>query len=103
MTSNLRSARWKTRARRSAGIPSKSRKGWNVMVLSPMSSIMRRTSRGVPLKDSKSFSNSSTFLKPAAAIAASFSLRPPLRQTVAIAFCMSASKPFGRSGDELRE
>ena len=86
--SNLRSARWNTRARRSVGMPSKSRKGWNVMVRNPRPSIMRRTSAGVPLNDNRSFSNISTPLNPAAAIASSFSFRTPLRQTVAIAVCI---------------
>src|SRR6185436_3736941 len=84
-------------------MPSKSRKGWNVMVRNPRPSIMRRTSAGVPLNDNRSFSNISTPLKPAAAIASSFSFRTPLRQTVAIAVCISTSEPLGRHGDERRE
>src|SRR3954471_24877313 len=70
------------------------------MVLSPMSSIIRRTSRGAPLNDSRSFSNSSTFLNPAAAIASSFSLKPPLRQTVAIEFSTSSSETAGKRDRE---
>ena len=53
MTSNLRSARANTLERCGSGIPSKSRKGWKVIVLSPRPSIMRRASAGVPLNDSK--------------------------------------------------
>src|SRR5581483_1250553 len=46
---------------------------------------MRRTSEGEPLNDSRSASNSSTRVKPARAIASSFSSSVPLRQTVAMA------------------
>jgi hypothetical protein len=49
---------------------------------------MRRTSAGVPLNESRSFSKTSTALKPAAAMASSFSFKVPLRQTVAMAVCM---------------
>jgi hypothetical protein len=61
------------------------------MLFKPKLSIMRRTSAGAPLNDRRSFSKISTPLKPAAAIASSFSCRTPLRQTVAIAVCIEAS------------
>src|SRR5665213_3587440 len=82
--SNLRSARSKVRVRCGSGMPSKSRNGWKVMALSPRSAISLAMSGGVPLYDSKSLSKNSTPRNPAAAIASSFSLKPPLRQTVAI-------------------
>src|SRR5215218_5433537 len=88
MTSNLRSARANTLERCGSGMPSKSRNGWKVIVSSPRPSIMRRASAGVPLKDSRSFSKISTPLNCAAAMASIFSLRVPLRQTVAIALRM---------------
>ena len=84
ITSNLRSARAKTRSRLSPVMPSKSRNGWKAMISSPASSQRWRTSVGVPLNDSRSFSKISTPLNPAAAIAASFSSRLPLSETVAI-------------------
>ncbi len=82
--SNLRSARANTRSRFSPVMPSKSRNGWKVMISSPRSAQRWRTSAGVPLNDSRSFSKISTPLKPAAAIASSFSSRLPLSDTVAI-------------------
>src|SRR6478752_5967378 len=88
MTSNLRSARAKALDRCGSGIPSKSRKGWKVIVPSPRSSIMRRASAGVPLNDKRSFSKISTPLNCAAAIASIFSASVPLRQTVAMAVRM---------------
>lgn len=85
ITSNLRSARAKARLRWGSGMPSKSRKGWKVTICKPRSATMRRTSPGEPSKVSRSFSKISTAVKPAAAIASSFSSRVPDRQTVAIA------------------
>src|SRR5262245_31545647 len=84
MTSNFRSARSKVRARCGSGMPSKSRNGCSVTILSPSAATWRATSAGVIAADSRSFSKISTCLKPAAAIASSFSLRSPLRLTVAI-------------------
>ena len=51
---------------------------------------MRATSFGVPLKDSRSLSKISTPVKPAAAVASSFSARPPASDTVAIEVCIRA-------------
>src|SRR6478736_9732137 len=87
--SNLRSALENTLDPAGSGMPSKSRKGWNVIVVNPRSATMPRTSAGVPLKDRRSFSKISTPLNPAAAIASSFSFSVPLSDTVAIAVCMS--------------
>src|SRR5215212_619272 len=86
--SNLRSARAKVRLRCGSGMPSKSRKGWNVTIFRPSSATMRATSFGVPLNDNKSLSKISTPVNPAAAVACSFSARPPLSDTVAIEVCM---------------
>ena len=85
MTSNLRSARENALPRCGSGMPSKSRKGWKVMISSPRSAAIRRTSAGVPLNDRRSFSKISTPLNFAAAMASSFSGSVPLRQTVAMA------------------
>src|SRR5215469_220296 len=53
---------------------------------------MRRpTCAGVPSNDRRSFSKISTPLKRAAAVASSFSLSVPAKQTVAIAVCTPAS------------
>ena len=49
---------------------------------------MRATSFGVPLNDNRSLSKISTPVKPAAAIASSFSASPPLSDTVAIEVCI---------------
>ena len=89
--SNLRSARENALARCGSGMPSKSRNGWKVTASSPSSLMRRPTAAGVPSNDSRSFSKISTPLKRAAAIASSFSLSVPLRQTVAIAVCTCAS------------
>src|SRR5882672_1011468 len=85
--SNLRSARENAFARSGSGIPSKSRNGWKVTAARPRSLILRPTCAGAPSNDNRSFSKISTPLKRAAAIASSFSLRVPLRQTVAMAVC----------------
>ena len=90
MTSNLRSARSKARLRCGSGRPSKSRNGWNSVIASPASRAMRPTSRGEPSKARKSFSKISTPSNPAAAIAASFSARSPLIETVAIEVFIAA-------------
>jgi hypothetical protein len=82
--SNFASARSKARVRCSPVSVSKSRKGWNTVRSSPWSRIMRPTSRALPSKVRKSISNSSTPSKPAAAMAASFSFRSPLIETVAM-------------------
>ena len=55
------------------------------MISSPRSATIRRTSAGVPSNDRRSFSKISTPLNPAAAMASSFSVSVPLRDTVAIA------------------
>ena len=94
--SNLRSARANTRSRLSAGMPSKSRNGWKVTISSPRSATILRTSAGVPLKESRSFSKISTPLKPAPAMASSFSARSPLRETVAIDSFMACLLRAGR-------
>ncbi len=67
-----------------AGMPSKSRNGWQVAIARPRSSHMRFTSAGEPAKAIRSFSKISTVRKPAAAMASSFSGSTPERQTVAI-------------------
>src|SRR5260370_25134394 len=85
--SNLRSARENAFARSGSGMPSKSRNGWKVTAARPRSLIRRPTCAGVPSNDNRSFSKISTPLKRAAAIASSFSLSVPLRQTVAMAVC----------------
>ena len=100
MASNLRSARPKTLERRGSGMPSKSRKGWYTAIVSPRSAAMRRTSAGVPLYDRRSFSKISTELKPALAIACSFSSRVPLRQTVAMASSIGLKLPLDRRSRE---
>ena len=89
--SNFRSARAKVRLRCGSGMPSKSRNGWNVTIFSPSAATMRATSFGVPLNDSRSLSKISTPVKPAAAIASSFSASPPPSDTVAIEVCIRAS------------
>src|SRR5262245_57338655 len=88
MMSNFRSARAKARARLSSGKPSKSRNGCRVITSRPRSPTARRTSRGVPLEDRRSFSKISTASNFAAAMASSFSPRLPLRETVAIEVLM---------------
>jgi hypothetical protein len=65
-------------------MPSKSRNGWNSVISSPWSRIMPADLAGVPSKARKSFSKISTPSKPRRAMAASFSLRSPLIDTVAI-------------------
>ncbi len=57
----------------------------------------------MPLYDSKSLSKISTPRNPAAAIASSFSLRPPLRQTVAIDVFMTLSSDFPAPDQLFRE
>src|SRR5665213_2402724 len=94
MTSNLRSARSKARPRCGSGMPSKSRNGWNVAIFRPRSATSLATCVGVPLYDSRSLSKISTPRNPAAAIACSFSLKPPLRQTVAIEVFMGPALYF---------
>jgi hypothetical protein len=84
----LRSARAKVRARCGSGMPSKSRNGWKVTILSPSELTSRATSRGVPLNESRSLSKISTPAKPADAVASSFSANPPLSDTVAIEVCI---------------
>jgi hypothetical protein len=61
---------------------------------------MRRTSAGVPLKDKRSFSKISTPLNCAAAMASIFSLRVPLRQTVAMAVRMLLVHFLSRSREQ---
>src|SRR3546814_919255 len=58
--------------------------GWNIVISRPWSRTMLPTSSGVPSKARKSVSKISTPSKPAAAMAASFSWRSPLIDTVAI-------------------
>ncbi len=84
MTSNLRSARAKARSRWTPGMPSKSRNGCRVTMSRPSSAQALRTSDGVPLKVTRSFSKISTASNLAAAMASSFSSNVPLRETVAI-------------------
>ena len=51
----------------------------------------RAAKRGLPLNESRSLSKISTPVKPAAAIASSFSASPPLSETVAMEVCMAGS------------
>ena len=98
--SNLRSARAKLRARCGSGMPSKSRNGWNAQIARPRSRHRLPTSRGLPSKDSRSFSKISTASNPAAAMARSFSSRAPLSETVAIERVRSCcvAPPWRRRG-----
>src|SRR6266536_978893 len=95
MTSNFRSARAKARSRCLSGMPSKSRNGCRVTMSRPSCSVARRTSAGVPLNVTRSFSKISTAWNCAAAIASSFSLRLPLRDTVAIEVCIGSRLLLG--------
>ena len=65
-------------------MPSKSRSGWYRSMPRPRSAAIARNSRALPLKATKSASNSSMASKPAAAIASSFCRSVPLIETVAI-------------------
>ena len=99
MTSNLRSARSRLRARAASGTASKSRKGWYISIASPRSSAIRRTSAGVPSKVNRSFSKISTPSNPAAAAASSFSGKAPLSETVAMHLPKGAGAGAGAGVD----
>ena len=68
---------------------------------SPRSAARRRTSSGESMQASRSFSKSSTPSNPAAAIAASFSGRVPLTDTVAMHLRSGFSSGSVQGGDEL--
>jgi hypothetical protein len=84
MSSSLRAARSKLRRRIGSGIASKSRKGCSATISSPRSAANCLASRGLPLKNVRSFSKSSTARKPALAAAANLPSSAPPMQTEAI-------------------
>src|SRR5580704_9282893 len=84
ISSNFRSARSRFRWNCSGGTASKSRNGWKRQISNPRSAVIFRTSRADPSKKRRSFSKISTASKRAAAMASIFSLRFPLKQTVAM-------------------
>src|SRR5918994_97620 len=79
-------------------MPSKSRNGWNRVISRPASRTMRPASAGDASEARRSFSKISTPSKPAAAIAASFSEKSPLIETVAIEVFIGFGPPMGFYG-----